>query len=129
MRADNSQYLVAAARRCSNDTRDKAERALRRLDGMGRLISIESVARHAGVSRSWLHGQLDLRAEIDTLRGSARNVPAEIPKRQRASDASLRSRLDAANARTRALAAENQMLREQLAAALAELRSLRSSRR
>jgi hypothetical protein len=99
------------------------------LDAIGRPISIESVARHAGVSRSWLYGQPDLRAEIDNLRSSAQNTPAEVPKRQRATDASLRSRLEAANQRTRALAAENETLREQLAAALGELRSLRSGRR
>ncbi|MDL4773099.1 hypothetical protein [Actinomadura xylanilytica] len=51
--------------------------------------------------------------------------PTSVPARQRASDASLRSRLQAANERVRILSAENNELREQLAPVLGELRSLR----
>jgi hypothetical protein len=53
-------------------------------------------AREAKVSRSWLYNQSDLRAEIERLR-DRRNPSAavqQVPDRQRASDASLRSRLD-----------------------------------
>ncbi|MEV0754239.1 DUF6262 family protein [Streptosporangium sp. NPDC050280] len=131
MRADNSAHLVAAAKRRSRATRDKAVRALRRLDVTGQPITIESVARQAGVSRSWLYGQADLRAEIDRLRTRTGAAPggtggrAEVPARQRASEASLRQRLQTANDRIRALVKDNADLREQLAAALGELRALR----
>lgn len=47
---------------------------------MGRLFSIESVTRHADVSHSYLYGQPDLRAEIDSLRGLARDASAEIAR-------------------------------------------------
>ncbi|WP_425568700.1 DUF6262 family protein [Nonomuraea antimicrobica] len=76
MRADNSHHLVAAAKERSRSTREKATRALRRLDATGRPITIETVAREAGVSRSWLCSQPDLRTEIDKLRASARTTPA-----------------------------------------------------
>ncbi|WP_043631277.1 DUF6262 family protein [Nonomuraea candida] len=125
MRADNSAHLIAAARKRSQATRDKAVRALRRLDATGRPITIETVAREAGVSRSWLYGQTDLRAEIERLHTSTASSPVQVPVRQRASDASLRSRLQAAQERVRALAAENRELREQLTAALGELRAQR----
>ncbi|MEV4019271.1 DUF6262 family protein [Nonomuraea angiospora] len=125
MRADNSHHLVAAAKERSRSTREKATRALRRLDATGRPITIETVAHEAGISRSWLYSQPDLRTEIDKLRASSRATPALVPVRQRASDASLRSRLEAANERVRILSAENRELREQLAAVLGELRSLR----
>lgn len=123
MRADNSRHLVSAAERRSKLTREKAVRALRHLDATGQPITIESLARQAGVSRSWLYGQPDLLAEIDKRRGSTSQTSTPVPVRQRASDDSLRSRLQAAQERVRTLTAENKELREQLAAALGELRS------
>jgi hypothetical protein len=62
----------------------------------------------------------DLRLEIGRLRARqqehqrAPNAPP-IPARQRASDASLRQRLEATNSEIRRLRHENQQLREQLA--------------
>ncbi len=125
MRADNSHHLRAAARRRALETRERAVRALRRLDAAGRPVTVETVARQAGVSRSWLYGQPDLRAEIQRLRsrGRANGSAAAVPARQRASDASLRRRLEAVNAEIRRLRDENQQLREQLAVALGERRA------
>jgi Family of unknown function (DUF6262) len=128
VRADNSHHLAAAAKQRSHDTREKAVRALRRLDATGAPITIEAVARAAGVSRSWLYAQPDLRAEIERLRTVTRPGIPPVPVRQRASDASLRRRLGAANERVRILTHENRELREQLAAALGELRSHKQRR-
>ena len=125
MRADNSHHLVAAAHRRAQHTRERAVRTLRRLAATGRPVSIGIVAREAGVSRSWLYGQADLRAEIARLRSDATAAPVVLPARQRASDASLRRRLEVANQRLRQLTAENQRLREQLAVALGEARAVK----
>ncbi|WP_443073394.1 DUF6262 family protein [Streptomyces sp. NBC_01451] len=124
MPADNSQLIVAAARRRSAATRRRAVSALRRMDATGTTITFETVAREAGVSRSWLYNQPDLRAEIERLRARHR-VPATrpVPDRQRASDASLLRRLEAATKRNRQLEAENRELREALALALGERRT------
>jgi hypothetical protein len=75
-----------------------------------------------------LPGQPDLRTEIDRLRTKTRPGAAQLPARQRASDASLRRRLEAANGRIRGLAKENRKLCDQLAAVLGELRSHRQGR-
>ncbi|MFE6904687.1 DUF6262 family protein, partial [Streptomyces sp. NPDC057717] len=90
----------------------------------GAVITFETVAREAGVSRSWLYNQPDLRAEIERLRARHR-IPAArpVPDRQRASDPSLLRRLEAATARNRQLETENQQLREALALALGERRT------
>ncbi|WP_410626202.1 DUF6262 family protein [Amycolatopsis sp. cmx-8-4] len=125
MRADNSHHLVTAARQRSTATRERALRALRRLDTAGRRITIDDVAREAGVSRSWLYRQADLRAEIDRLCPTHTGTSAVVPVRQRASEASLRQRLQTAQDRIRTLTQANEELREQLAAALGELRSQR----
>jgi hypothetical protein len=122
MRSDNSIHLTTAAKRRHELTRAKAIAALHELDRAGDPITFESVADHA-VSRSWLYTQTDLKDEIRRLR--ARNQPAHAtatPARQRASDDSLRQRLDIALRRNRELADENQRLRRQLAYALGQLR-------
>lgn len=129
MPADNSHHLITAARRRHELTRARAIQALRELDRTGTPITFDAVARHAGISRSWLYSQPDLRAEIQNLRDATRRAPATaIPAVQRASDTSLLRRLEAANERNRQLTEENQRLRRQLAEALGHLRATSTSR-
>ena len=95
------------------------------MDNAGQPISFDAVAREAKVSRSWLYNQPDLRAEIERLRARRDPRPTEprLPDRQRASDASLRRRLEVATERNRQLETENRQLREALAVALGEQRA------
>jgi hypothetical protein len=128
MSADNSRYLRAAARRRSKDTRQRAVKALRRLDATGAPIAFDTGAREAAVSRSWLYTQTDLRGEIERLRDRHRTgspVPV-VPQRQRATDASLLRRLEAATERIRRLEQDNRELRDTLAEALGQQRSART---
>lgn len=122
-RPDNSRHLIKAAQQRAALTRSKAVQALRTLHADGRPVTFDAVARYARVSRSWLYTQPDLRAEIERLRqnqASAEPTPESRP--QRASEASLRQRLEAANDRIRRLHDENQRLRQQLAHALGQRR-------
>jgi hypothetical protein len=125
MRADNSHHLIASARRRAAATRKRAVAALRRMNAAGAPITFDGVAREAGVSRAWLYTQNDLRAEIEQLRArSPRDTgTTRIPAQQRASDASLRRRLDAAIERTKRLEEENRQLRDAIARALGEQRT------
>lgn len=93
---------------------ERAERALRDLDREGAAISFQSVARRAAVSRQWLYTQPPLRADIERLRDRAPAGADGIPARQRATEASLRQRVET-------LRAENQRLREENASLKAEL--------
>jgi hypothetical protein len=122
MRADNSQHVIAAARRRSQTTRRRAAAALRRMDTAGSAITFDALAREAGVSRSWLYTQTDLRAEIERLRAKQR-PRRNVPDRQRASDASLLTRLEIAAERIRQLESDNTRLRQALAEALGEQRT------
>ena len=127
MRADNSRHLIAAARQRAERTRQQALRALRRLDATGTPITFEAVAREAGVSRSWLYTQDDLRAEIGRLRERHR-PPSPIPStpdHQRASTASLLLRLEVATERVQHLEQANRELREALAQVLGTTRTAR----
>lgn len=128
MRADNSAHLTAAARRRAQTTRQRAVAALRRLDAAGQAVTFDALAREAGVSRSWLYSQPDLRAEVQRLRDQQRPHRRDrIPDRQRVSDASLQRRLELATERIRQLEADNRRLRQALAEALGEQRRSRDT--
>ncbi|HYB39092.1 MAG TPA: DUF6262 family protein [Mycobacterium sp.] len=125
MRSDKSIHLATAAKRQHELTRAKAIAALHELDRTGKKITFESVADTAGVSRSWLYAQTDLKDEVQRIR--ARNQPTHAttpPSRQRASNDSLRQRLHIALRRNCELAEENQRLRRQLAHTLGQLRDI-----
>ena len=129
MPADNTHHLTEAARRRAQATRRRAVAALRRMDTSGLPVTIDALAREAGVSRSWIYSQPDLRAEAGRLRDRPRPAtggPA-VPDRERASDASLLRRVEVATQRIRELETDNKRLREALAEALGERRVTRSS--
>lgn len=127
MRPDTTTHLATAARQRHELARAKAIRALRELDRAGTATTFEVVARAAGVSRSWLYTQPDIRAEIQRLRGATRPAPTPpIPATQRATAASLRQRLETTNERIRQLTDDNQRLRRQLAQALGDQRAERT---
>lgn len=124
MRADNTIHLITAAQRRHELTRAKAIRALRELDQAGALVTFETVARAAEVSRSWLYTQQDIKDEIHRLRALANRTPNQpTPARQRTTEPSLLRRLEIANNRNRELTEENQRLRRQLERALGQLRT------
>jgi len=72
MRSDNSQHLLAAARERSSQTRSRAEAAIARITDTGTAVTFDSIAQEAGVSRSWLYAQPDLRTAIDLKDALAR---------------------------------------------------------
>jgi hypothetical protein len=124
MRADNSHHVIAAARRRSETTRSHAIAALRRLDTAGDPVTFDAVAREASVSRAWLYAQPDIRSEIERLRQNRTpSAPRTVPDRQRASDASMRQRLETAITRIHELESENHRLRNALAESLGEKRA------
>ena len=83
------------------------------------------VARAAGVSRSWLYAQDDLREQIGRLRTRQQKAPSSplVSDRQRATPASLLRRLEAATVRIRVLESENRQLRDALERAIGQQRA------
>jgi hypothetical protein len=128
VRPDPAAPLAAAAARRHELTRSTAIQALRELDRSGTPVTFAAVAAGAGISRSWLYTQPDISDQIRRLRSNARDRGSAdlIPAGQRATDASLRTRLTAALQRNQQLADENTRLRRQLARALGEQRSSRT---
>lgn len=120
MRADNSRHIRQAAERRHELTRSKAVAALRELQNQGGPVTFDAVAAAAGVSRSWLYTQPDLRADIIGLREDRPQQPRA--SRISASTDSLRARLSASLERNRELSTEIERLRRQLALALGHAR-------
>ncbi len=125
MRADNSRQLLDAARRRAQATRRRALVALRHMDNAGTHTTFDALAREAGVSRSWIYNQPDLRTEIERLRDQPRPAAGRpVPDRQRSSDASLLRRVEVATQRIRELETDNTRLRHALVEALGERRAI-----
>src|SRR5271166_3467510 len=77
------EALAAATARRHELTRAKAIQALRELDRAGAPVTFASVAATAGISRSWLYTQPDLRGQIQELRAAAAPPGPAPPARQR----------------------------------------------
>jgi hypothetical protein len=125
MRSDNSHHLVAAAQRRRADTLERARQALQELGEIGQRHTIMQIAAHAGVSRSWLYAQPELRDQLRRLTAiseTAESAPARV---ERGSDASLRQRLTLAHERIRELDDDDRKLRNQIALLHGQLRANR----
>ncbi|MGH2604482.1 MAG: DUF6262 family protein [Dehalococcoidia bacterium] len=124
--ADNTMHLLHAAAARRANALDAARAALRHLELSGKPITFSGVAAEAGVSRSWLYSDPEVRAEIERLRATnpAPSAPV-VPAAQRTNRASLRQRLDATREEINRLRAENAALRDQLARSLGEQRAQR----
>jgi len=123
-----SDPLAEAAARRHELTRSRAVQALRELDRAGIPVTFAGVAQAAGISRSWLYTQPDISSQIRRLRQetSSAGSAGAVPAAQRATDASLRTRLTATLDRNKQLADENARLRRQLTRALGDQRSART---
>lgn len=127
MRADNTQFIVDAAKRRRADALSRAHTALTKALQAGEPITVSQLAATANVSRSWLYSEPTIRDQLAKVAAPARGHrrPPATPGPNRASEASLRTRLDVAVERVRRLEVENRNLRDQLARALGDQRSSR----
>jgi Family of unknown function (DUF6262) len=106
--------LAEANARRHDSALNAAREAVERLCREGKTINFGSVSRAAGVSRTWLYSQAELRDSIGRLRSSV--LPTPSPEAvYRATASSLRQRLETAGAEITRLRAENSALRDQLA--------------
>jgi Family of unknown function (DUF6262) len=113
---DRVQRLRDAAQARHEATLRRAEHTVQRLADRGESITFRRAAELAGVSRSWLYRQHELRQQIDQLRDhSGTRARAAAPSAERATADSLRQQLHTYRAEITRLRGENQALREQLA--------------
>jgi len=125
MRSDNSHHLIAAAQRRRADTLQRAHKALQDLGETGQQRTVTQIAAHAGVSRSWLYAQPELRDQLRQLTAISETAESAPTRTERGSDASLRRRLALAHERIRELDDKNRHLRDQIALLHGQLRANR----
>ena len=119
-RADNTQFLLQAARRRSGDARKRTMQAIADLAAAGEPVTPTTVARKAGVSRQWLYTFPDAH---HVMRGSLPRSPPPVTASPAANHASWQRRVEA-------LSDENQRLRrkvKELEDLVAKLYGLRRS--
>jgi hypothetical protein len=121
-RADNTRFLTQAAARRHQATLRKASDAIADLDSSGQPVNFSAVAAAAGVSRASLYRDPAIRDLINRMR-SGPSRAATTRTAQRATNESLRARLDTARAEIARLRTENTTLREQAARHLGEQRA------
>jgi hypothetical protein len=126
MRADNSRFIVEAAKERRDAALRRTYEAIGRLDQAGQPITFAGVAAVASVSRAWLYRQPLIRAEIERLRvAQARSARPAPPVAQRGSEESQHRRIEALLEDNKSLRDECGRLREQVARLLGEQRMAR----
>jgi hypothetical protein len=111
---DRGEQLRHAARARHDATAAKAAAALRSLARAHEPVTFGGVARRAGISRSWLYRQPELRHEIERLRTTS-PIRSRTASAHPASDESNRQKIALYREELAMLKAENIALREQLA--------------
>ena len=107
----------------------RAKNALASMARRGESVTFRRVAETAGVSRSWLYRQQELRDEINRLRHASQGRPGVLPSAERATADSLRQQVRTYRDEITRLRIENQELREQLARRLGADRAAAVTRR
>jgi predicted nucleic acid-binding Zn-ribbon protein len=124
MPADHAHRLAQHARQRHERTLQRASETLTTLADSGEPVSIAALATRAGVSRSWIYTQPELRERIEQLQQSSSRGTSRADSAHRASDESLHRRLTLAHQRITQLRNENQQLRDALAHAHGQLRAV-----
>lgn len=125
MPADRIHRLAEHARARHDQTLQQAEAALETMVNDGDVVTVAHLASRAGVSRSWIYTQPELRDRIEQLQQNGRRTTGSPGGNagSHASEESLRRRLTLALQRITQLREENQQLRDSLARVHGQLRA------
>ncbi len=129
MRADRAERLARHARARHEQALRRAEAALAAMSDDGEAVTVSLLADRAAVSRSWIYTQPELRDQIERIqqnRARTGRPRAERGLSSRASEDSLRRRLELAHQRIAQLSGENRELRHSLERAHGQLRAAKA---
>lgn len=111
-----TEALITGRRADSNRRRERVKRALDRARDQGHAVSVASIARDAGVDRSFLYRHPDLLADIHTSQAT----PTSEQSGASVTNASLRTDLANAQQRIARMAAHNRQLERKLSETLGQ---------
>jgi Family of unknown function (DUF6262) len=127
--ADNSRFIVHAAKQRHRQSVERVLDVLRRFDRDGVPVTFVGVATAASVSRTWLYREPALRSEILRLRSTAPTPSTPlVPVAQRATAESQQRKIEALNEELRWFREDNARLRAQLERSLGEHRLTTTTR-
>ncbi len=126
MRADNTDHLREAAKRKHDECLRRVTAVIREADRLRRPVTLQGIAKSAGVSPSWIYTQTEIYEAIRSRRAATdRQSPTRVPSREAAGRASQLKRIELLAARLKETTEDNLRLRGELAAVHAELRRMR----
>ncbi|WML24424.1 DUF6262 family protein [Neobacillus sp. OS1-33] len=110
----NTEAVVAYAKKKKEETVDKVEQTIKQLIQQNEKINFNTVTIAAGVSKSYLYNQTELRERIETLRQQQREVasPKNIKKNMNVENKD--SLIQVFRERIRELEKENKQLKEEI---------------
>jgi hypothetical protein len=111
-----TEALITGRRADSNRRRERVKKALGRARDQGHAVSVASIARDAGVDRSFLYRHPDLLADIHTSQAT----PTSEQSGASVTNASLRTDLANAQQRIARMAAHNRQLERKLSETLGQ---------
>lgn len=71
--ADNTKHLEASRNKRSEDAKEKAVKAIGKLEAQGKSVNFNSVHQKSGVSKNYLYQNEELRTLIETKRTEEQN--------------------------------------------------------
>jgi Family of unknown function (DUF6262) len=112
--SERVERLRVATQARHDTTLGRAKNTLASMTRRETPVTFRSVAEAAGVSRSWLYRQPELREQINRLRHTSQSRPGPLPSDERATVGSLRQQVRTYRDEINRLRTENHQLREHL---------------
>ncbi len=126
MKADNTGHLREAARRKHEECLSRVNAAIREADRLRQPITVQGVAKAAGVSPSWIYTQPAVYEAVRSRRAETdRRSPTRITGAEESGRANQQKRIERLVAKLKETTEDNQRLRSELAVVHAELRRMR----
>ncbi len=126
MKTDNSNHLREAARRKHEECLSRVNAAIREADRLRQPVTVQGVAKAAGVSPSWIYTQPAIYEAVRSRRSEAdHRSTTRIPGAEGSGRASQQKRIELLVSRLKQTTEDNQRLRSELAVVHAELRRMR----
>jgi hypothetical protein len=110
----NTEAIVKIAKKKSDEARNKVEKTIQRLVLEGTVINFNVVKKEAGVSKSWLYSNLDIRRRIEEIRDKQKMSPKRVKSGSKdRSEDSKDNIITALKERIKELDGENKKLRKE----------------
>lgn len=110
----NTEAVVAYAKKKKEETVEKVEQAIKQLVQQNEKINFNTVTMAAGVSKSYLYNQTELRERIETLRQQQSEVTSPKKIKKNMSLENKDSLIQVFRERIRELEKENKQLKEEI---------------